>query len=133
MSRIGFHSELSGHVSAVPPAPQSHPTCSPVLLAHIVQDADRLDAIGAIGIARCFTYGGAKGRALYDPAHPCVSDVSADQYRHTASPSINHFYEKLLKLKDIMKTNSGKVIAQQRHEFMLQFVNRFHAECDGKA
>ena len=80
-----------------------------------MQDADRLDAIGAIGIARCFTFGGHKGRALYDPEHPPERDLTKEKYMQSkGGPTINHFYEKLLKLKDMMKTKSGRAIAEQR-------------------
>ncbi|RYG12061.1 MAG: HD domain-containing protein [Chitinophagaceae bacterium] len=97
----------------------------------VVQDADRLDAIGAIGIARAFTYGGYKNRVLYDPAIPTNLNMSKEEYKNTTAPTINHFYEKLLLLKDLMKTESGKKMAQQRHEFMLAYLNQFYQEWDG--
>jgi len=106
------------------------------LLAGLVQDADRLDAIGATGIARCFTFGGAKGRALYDPSVPLKSDVTAAEYKSAASlgePTLNHFYTKLFKLKDMMKTDAGKKRAEQRHQFMVEFVEQFQSEIAGKA
>ena len=98
----------------------------------VVQDADRLDAIGAIGIARAFTYGGYKNRVLYDPAIPTNLNMSKEEYKNTTAPTLNHFYEKLLLLKDLMKTETGKLMAQQRHEFMLSYLDQFYAEWEGK-
>lgn len=98
----------------------------------VVQDADRLDAIGAIGIARAFTYGGFKNRVLYDPAIPHVEHMSKEAYKNTTAPTINHFYEKLLLLKDLMRTEKGKAMAQQRHDFMLHYLEQFYNEWDGK-
>jgi uncharacterized protein len=98
----------------------------------VVQDADRLDAIGAIGIARAFTYGGFKNRVLYDPAIPPVENMSKEAYKNTTAPTINHFYEKLLLLKDLMRTEKGKAMAQQRHDFMLHYLEQFYKEWEGK-
>jgi uncharacterized protein len=103
---------------------------SPEML--VVQDADRLDAIGAIGIARAFTYGGYKNRELYNPAIAPQINQSKEAYKNTNAPTINHFYEKLLLLKDKMNTLSGKRIASQRHEFMVQYLEQFYAEWEGK-
>lgn len=101
--------------------------------ARIVQDADRLDAIGAIGIARAFAYGGFRSRALYDPDIPPNFHGTPAEYRANTSPTINHFHEKLLLLKDRMLTESGGRIAEERHEFMLRYLDRFGREWDGEA
>jgi uncharacterized protein len=97
----------------------------------VVQDADRLDAMGAIGIARAFNYGGYKSRAMYDPAISPVIGMTVDQYKQSNAPTINHFYEKLLLLKDRMNTDTGKNMAQQRHEFMELYLEQFFREFDG--
>lgn len=97
----------------------------------IVQDADRLDAIGAIGIARTFNYGGFKNRQIYNPEIPPNLKMSKEEYKNSESPTINHFYEKLLLLKDKMNTESGKKIAQNRHQFMESFLYQFFNECNG--
>ena len=98
----------------------------------VVQDADRLDAIGAIGIARCFNYGGFKNRTLYNPEILPNLKMTKEEYKKSEAPTINHFYEKLLLLKDQMNTNTGKEIALERHRYMEQFLKQFYEEWDGK-
>jgi uncharacterized protein len=98
----------------------------------IVQDADRLDAIGAIGIARTFNYGGFKNRQLYNPEILPNLTMNKEEYKNSESPTLNHFYEKLLLLKDKMNTETGKKIAQERHHYMETFLEQFHLEWNGE-
>lgn len=98
----------------------------------IVQDADRLDALGAIGIARTFNYGGFKNRPIFNPNIAPNLNMSIEEYKNSEAPTLNHFYEKLLLLKDKMNTISGKKIAQERHAFMEKFLSQFYAEWDGE-
>lgn len=102
---------------------------SPELAA--VQDADRLDAIGAVGIARAFNYGGFKNRPLFDPAIEPSANLTKEEYKKSDAPTINHFYEKLLLLKDKMNTETGRQIAAERHQFMVDYLSRFYDEWEG--
>lgn len=98
----------------------------------IVQDADRLDALGAIGIARTFAYGGHKGRPLYVPCDKPIENMTAKEYENHISNSINHFYEKLLKLKDLINTETARSIAEKRHVYMEEYLEEFFGEWEGK-
>jgi uncharacterized protein len=115
-----FKNSLSENVQPVPSAE-----------LRVVQDADRLDAIGAIGIARAFHYGGFKNRLLYDPDIKPDLDMDKEAYKRSQSPTINHFYEKLLLLKDQMNTSTGRIMADKRHRYMLDYLNRFYKEWEG--
>jgi uncharacterized protein len=97
----------------------------------VIQDADRLDALGAIGIARTFNYGGHKGRSIYNPEIKPNHQLTKEAYKSSEAPTLNHFYEKLLLLKDRMNTRSGKEIAEKRHEFMLAYLDQFYKEWEG--
>jgi uncharacterized protein len=94
----------------------------------VLQDADRLDAMGAIGIARAFAYGGSRGRGIYDPGVPPEMHTDFEKYKKSNGPTINHFYEKLLLLRDQMQTCTGRMLAEQRHDFMLRFLDQFYSE-----
>jgi uncharacterized protein len=117
--------DIIAHLSFKGAGVQSQMT---TLEGQVVQDADRLDAIGAIGIARAFAYGGHAGRAMYDPAIPPERHDSFAAYKKNSGPTINHFYEKLLLLKDRMNTETGKSLAAERHAFLEEFLRRFYSE-----
>lgn len=99
----------------------------------VVRDADRLDAMGAIGIARAFNYGGFAGRKLYDPEIAPNPNMDKAAYKKNTGPTINHFYEKLLLLKDLMQTKTGRKLAEGRHQYMLDYLQEFYNEWNGKA
>ena len=99
---------------------------------YVIQDADRLDAMGAIGIARAFNYGGFKNREIYNPEIKPNLKMSKEEYKNSEAPSLNHFYEKLLLLKDRMNTETGKQLAKNRHEFMEKYLEQFYLEWDGR-
>ncbi|WP_287417051.1 HD domain-containing protein [Oceanithermus sp.] len=109
------------------------PDAMPTLEGRVVQDADRLDAIGAVGIARAFAYGGAKGRLLYDPSETPQRHASFEEYKKTNSSSLMHFYEKLFLLKDRLHTPTAQALAEERHAFMEAYVQRFLDEWEGNA
>ena len=122
IAHVGYSANLGASTESLP------------LEAAVVQDADRLDAIGALGVARCFTYGGAKRRVLHDPSIlPRPPGLSTEEYRNgeRESTTINHFYEKLLTLSQSMTTRAGAAAAAQRHTFMVSFLEQFLAEWDG--
>lgn len=98
----------------------------------VIQDADRLDALGAIGIARTFNYGGFKNRVLYNPEIKPNLNLTKEEYKASTAPTINHFYEKLLLLKDKMNTKTGRKIAEERHNYMVDFLKQFYAEWHGE-
>lgn len=100
--------------------------------AQVVQDADRLDAIGAVGIARCFAYAGSVGHPLFDPELSVREDMTEKEYRKGKTSAVHHFYEKLLKLKDLMNTDAARRIAEERHAFMEEYLTQFFNEWEGK-
>ncbi|PWE00283.1 HD domain-containing protein [Marinilabilia rubra] len=99
----------------------------------IIQDADRLDAMGAIGISRTFNFGGYKNREIYNPEIPAKVGMTKEHYKNSTAPTINHFYEKLLLLKDLMNTQTGKSIAKRRHQFMITYLDQFYEEWQGRS
>jgi len=132
LNSIGLDSEIASHIleiiGEVSFKGAGIETPAKTVEAAIVQDADRLDAIGAIGIARTFAYGGHKSRLIYDPAVVSVMHNNFQEYKNSNAPTINHFYEKLLLLKDRMNTEAAKKIAEQRHRFMIDYLEQFYEE-----
>lgn len=122
LSRVSFAQELDGGTLGAK---------SPELMA--VQDADRLDALGAVGIARTFAYGGSRGQAMHDPELPPREGLDQRAYREGRSTSINHFHEKLLRLKGMMNTEGGLAMAEERHRYMVAFLERFADEWEGRS
>jgi len=98
----------------------------------VIQDADRLDALGAIGIARTFNYGGFKGRTIYNPEIKPNLNLTKEEYKNSDAPTLNHFYEKLLLLKDLMNTDTGRKMAEERHDFMVSYLDQFYKEWEGE-
>lgn len=132
MSQQGIDKSIQNHIIGIMEEVSFSKGIKPTSLeGQIVQDADRIDAIGAIGIARAFAYGGFKNREMYHPDIPPQIYASLEDYKKNTNPTINHFYEKLLLLKDLMNTSEGKKIAQQRHEFMSSYLEQFYAEWEG--
>lgn len=136
LEREGVGPELTGEVvdivATISYKGAGVPTPMRTLEGQCVQDADRLDAMGAVGIARCFAYGGHAGRLMYDPEVAPVLHQTGSAYKAARGTSLNHFYEKLLLLKDRMNTPSGLSLAQERHRYMVEYVDRFLAEGEGR-
>lgn len=135
LTQIGAPPEVVSHVSDIIATVSFKgagvPTPMKTLEGKVVQDADRLDAIGAVGIARTFAYGGHKNRLMYHPDQKPVLHGSFEEYRNNRGHTINHFYEKLLLLKERMNTANGKKLAEDRHRFMEVFLGRFYKEWEG--
>ncbi len=129
-SQISFMHTLPDKDKRIGKKNSAIPTLSKELTA--VTDADRLDAMGAIGIARAFTYGGFFNRPIYDPAIKPSKSITKEEYKTTEAPSINHFYEKLLKLKDMMYTKLGRKMAKRKHRFLNLYLKHFFKEWKGK-
>lgn len=129
-SRVSFMLSLPSKEKARDKKNAIIPTLSKELMS--VTDADRLDAMGAIGIARAFTYGGFFNRPIYDPTIKPIKSITKEEYKMTEAPSINHFYEKLLKLKDMMYTKLGRKIAKRRHRYINLYLKQFFKEWKGK-
>lgn len=132
LDQMGLDKEASSHILRIieDVSYMGAGTETPVrsVEAAVVQDADRLDAIGALGIARTFAYGGHKNRLIYDPSIPPVMHDDFQAYKASTAPTINHFYEKLLLLKDRMNTETARIIAQERHQFMQDYLTQFFEE-----
>lgn len=136
LDSIGLDSEVASHIleiiGEVSFKGAGIETPVKTIEAAIVQDADRLDAIGAIGIARTFAYGGHKSRLIYDPSVVPVMHTDFQEYKSSSAPTINHFYEKLLLLKDRMNTKTAQIIAEQRHQFMSDYLLQFYDEWEAR-
>jgi uncharacterized protein len=136
LDSLGASAEIVDHVSDIVAGVSftgaGVPDKADSLETQIVQDADRLDALGAVGIGRTFAFGGAHNRQMFDPEITPTYHDSFESYKSSASPTINHFYEKLFLLKERMHTAAGREIAEGRHQYMVDFVNRFYMEWDGK-
>lgn len=136
LAELGYDAERAEHVASIVDTLSFKGANVDDAMASVegrcVQDADRLDALGAIGIARCFAYGGHKGRPIYEPGERTQHHGSIDAYRMSTSSGVGHFYEKLLLLKDRMKTPTGRRLAQDRHAFMERYLERFFAEWDAE-
>lgn len=136
LTKLSVHEEIISHVCQIikdlsfKGAGVASPMTS--IEGMIVQDADRLDALGAMGIARTFAYGGSKGREMYNPNIQPEHHESFEQYKNSTGPTINHFYEKLLLLKDLMNTKTAQQIAIERHAFMEHYLDEFFQEWEGK-
>lgn len=124
---------VAGNIAGISFKGASTPVAPLTVDGKCVQDADRLDALGAIGIARCFTYGGSRGRALHDPSVPVADHATTTAYLQHQGTSVNHFYEKLLLLKNRLHTGTARRIAAQRHAYMEDFLRRFYAEWEATA
>ena len=136
LESVGADSEVINEVSEIVAGSSfigaGEPDRAYSLESQIVQDADRLDALGAVGIGRTFAFGGARNRQMYDPGIAPIDHANFESYKSSASPTINHFYEKLFLLKDRMHTAIGRDIAEGRHQYMVEFVHRFFEEWNGK-
>lgn len=137
LSGLGVDAETIDHVCGIIAGVSFKgagvPTPMSTLEGRVVQDADRLDALGAIGIARTFAYGGHVGQAMHDPDVPPEQHESFAAYKRSRGTTINHFHEKLLLLKERMSTQSGRALAEERHAFIEQFLERFEREWKGEA
>ena len=137
LTALGVESDVVNHVSTIIDSLSFKgagvDASMSTLEGKVVQDADRLESMGAMGVARTFAYGGYKGRPLYDPTIEPEVHTSLEQYKNSAGPTINHFYEKLLLLKDLINTNHAKKLAASRHEFMESFLKQFFSEWSGQA
>ncbi|MFS0780380.1 HD domain-containing protein [Bacillus sp. 1P06AnD] len=131
---LGMEEELRNHIEVIVGTMSYAGGNGPIMQTiegRVVQDADRLDALGAIGIARTFAYGGSKGHVLHDPGLPPRKSMTKEEYRRNPGTAIHHFYEKLFKLSALMNTEYGRILAEERTAFMEEFIDRFYKEWDG--